>query len=230
MAYGVSNGLLGRLNVPSQSANNQFGNSYLNTGNMNPNETGQWEDYVRQLQFSQLENVTDMNSPLYQQYMKMLQKTMPGMGLNTLLGMAMAGGTGYAGGQGIAQQKAMQFNKQRNDAMGTNLGQFQTNMQGQAQGLLGSINNSFQNTMARVSQEDMFNAQNSGIGAVTNAIGSIGSLVAAPFTGGASLLGLAGMAGGGSGTAGYKPQPQQQFNTYGDYSYGGGGFNGGWRR
>lgn len=210
---------------------NNFGNGYLSTGQVNPGAgQGSWEDLVRQLQFSQLENVTDMNSPLYQQYIKMLQKTMPGMGLNTLLGMAMAGGTGYAGGQGIAQQKAMQFSKQRNDAMGTSLGQFQTNMQGQVQGLLGSINDSFQNTMARVSAEDIANQQNNGIGAITGAIGSLGAIATAPFTGGTSLLGLAGMAGGGSGTAGYKPSAQPSYNTPGDYAYGGGGFNGGWRR
>ena len=60
---------------------NGFGGGYLNTGGLNPDQgKGTWEDYVRQLQFSQIANITNMNSPLYQQYANFLQKTTPGIG------------------------------------------------------------------------------------------------------------------------------------------------------
>lgn len=208
-------------------------NSYLDSGGYNTNDPNMdWEGFVRQLNFSQLDNVTDFNSPMYQQYRGMLQKTTPGMGLNTLLGMAMSSGTGYAGGQGIANQKAMQFNKQRNDSINNGVGQFTTNMQSQAQGLLGQIGGSFAATADRKLQQEQLDAASSPWGAIGSGIGGLLGTFIAPGIGtsiGASLGGaLAG--GSGSGTAGYKPTAQKNYNTMGDYNYGGGGFNGGWMR
>ena len=49
--------------------------------------------------------LTDFQSPLYQQYAAYAQKSTPGIGANTLLSPLMASGTGYAGGQAIANQK-----------------------------------------------------------------------------------------------------------------------------
>lgn len=209
----------------------QFGQGYLDTGNFNTNNPNtSWEDFVRQLSFSQLENVTNMNSPLYQQYTKMLQKTTPGMGLNTLLGMAMSSGTGYAGGQGIAQQKAMQFNKQRNDSINNGVGSFATNMQSQVQGLLGQIGGSFAGTLDRKLQQEQVDNAASPWGAIGSGIGGLLGTFIAPGIGTSIGASLGGMIGGGGGTAGYRPSAQPNYNTLGDYSYGGGGFNSGWRR
>jgi len=192
-------------------------NSYLNGGNFNTNDPNtSWEDFTRQLMFSQLDNVTDFNSPMYQQYRGMLQKTTPGMGLNTLLGMAMSSGTGYAGGQGIANQKAMQFNKQRNDSINNGVGQFTTNMQSQAQGLLGQIGGSFAATADRKVAQEQADAASSPWGAIGSGIGGLLGTFVAPGIGTAIGGALGGMAGGkpnASGVKGYNAY-QQVTNNY----------------
>lgn len=156
----------------NQPQDTSFGNSYLNTGGLNPNNgNGSWEDYMRQLGFSNLENITDFNSPLYQEYAKYLQKTSPQMGVNSLLAPLMAGGMSYAGGQNLVAEKQKQFAGQRQDKINTGVQQFAGSLQSQVMPQLGQIGTSFQNTANRVSQEDMFNAQNSGWGLVGNVIG-----------------------------------------------------------
>ena len=62
--------------------------------------------------------LTDFQSPLYQQYASYLQKTTPGIGVNSMLAPLMAGGTGYAGGQAIANQKVSALSKKRSDMTG----------------------------------------------------------------------------------------------------------------
>ena len=157
---------------PPQPNQGGFGNGYLNTGGLDPSQgKGSWEDYIRQLGFSNLENITDFNSPLYQEYAKYLQKTTPGIGVNSLLAPLMAGGAGYAGGQAIANQKLQGMSRERQDKINTGVQGFAGNMQNQVMGQLGQIGGSFQNTANRVSQEDMFNQQNSGWGAVGNVVG-----------------------------------------------------------
>ena len=61
------------------------------------------------------DSLLDPSSKFYQQYASYLQKTMPGIGTNTLLAPLMAGGTGYAGGQAIASKKATGFARERQD-------------------------------------------------------------------------------------------------------------------
>ena len=167
-----------------QTQNGTFGNGYLSTGELDPNKgKGSWEDYVRQLGFSNLENITDFNSPLYQQYAQYLQKTMPGIGANTLLAPLMAGGVGYAGGQAIAQQRLASMSGQRQDKINTGVQQFAGGLQSQVMPQLGQIGNSFANTISRASQENQFNQQNSGWGMLGNVVGSVAGLLN-PFGGG----------------------------------------------
>lgn len=169
-----------------------LGNSYLDTGGLNPNAgKGTWEDYIRQLGFSNVENITDFNSPLYQQYQQYLQKTSPQIGVNSLLAPLLAGGMSYAGGQNIASAKMNELNLQRQDKINTNVQGFAGSLQSQVMPQIGQVGNSFQNTMQRVSQEDMFNAQNSGVNAVMNTIGQFTGLLN-PFNfGGGSYGGRA---------------------------------------
>lgn len=199
--------------------NKGLGGSYLNEGNFNTNNPNMdWEGYMRQLMFSQLSNSTDFNSPMYQQYRGMLQKTTPGMGLNTLLGMAMSSGTGYAGGQGIANQKSMQFNKQRNDSINNGVGNFTTNMQSQTQGLLGQIGGSFAATADRQLAQEQADAASSPWGAIGQGLGGLVGLIPGLSGVGSKITG----AMGGSGTAGYRPQPSQWNNPGFPTNYNGG--------
>lgn len=187
--YNMLQGMIGQQSSPAG-----LGNSYLNTGGLNPNEgNGSWEDYIRQLGFSNLENITDFNSPLYQQYAQYLQKTTPGIGVNSLLAPLMAGGAGYAGGQAIANQKLQGMSRERQDKINTGVQGFAGGLQNQVMSQLGQIGSSFQNTAARVSQEDMFNQQNSGWGLVGQVVGGL--------TGMFNPMNLFG--GGASGYGGY---------------------------
>jgi len=53
--------------------------TYLDQGNFDPsNPNTSWEDFVRQLGFSNLANITNFQSPLYQQYASYLQNTQGG--------------------------------------------------------------------------------------------------------------------------------------------------------
>jgi len=188
-----------------------FGNGYLDTGNFNSNDPKftQWEDFVRQLGFSNLANMTDFNSPLYQKYASYLQKTTPGIGANSLLAPLMAGGTGYAGGQAIAKKRMETFSKERQDKINTGVEGFGLNMQQNILSQLGQIGGSFAHTMDRTAEIDQANKTD--WGSIMKSIGMIGGIAAAPFTGGASLAGTAALAGSGgnsrrsqpSGVAGY---------------------------
>jgi hypothetical protein len=186
-----------RMQQQQQQQPNSWAGSgtYLSSGNIDPNQgMGSWEDLIRQLGFSNIENITDFQSPLYQEYAKYLQKTMPGIGVNSLLAPLMAGGVGYAGGQNIANQKLQGMNRERQDKINTGVQGFASSMQSQVMPQLGQIGNSFQNTMQRVSQEDMFNQQNSGWGLVGQTVGGLAGMFN-PM----SLFG----GGGASGYGGY---------------------------
>lgn len=184
-----------------------FGNGYLNTGGLNPNEgIGSWEDYIRQLGFSNLENITDFNSPLYQEYAKYLQKTSPQMGVNSLLAPLMAGGMSYAGGQNIVAEKQKEFAGQRQDKINTGVQQFAGGLQSQVMPQLGQIGGSFQNTMNRVSQEDMFNAQNSGLGLVGNVLGQ-----------GMGMLNLFNWGGSSNPSMNMRSDPSKQYGAVAGY-------------
>lgn len=231
MAFGIDSalqGLLSRLKPPP-SAN--LGNSYLDTGGLNPNiGKGTWEDYVRQLGFSNLENMTDFQSPLYQGYAQFLQKTTPGIGANTLLGSLIAGGNGFAGGMNIANQKAMDFARERQDAINNSTLGFFNNNQQSVMGQLGQIGGSFQATADRVTQQDIANQANSPWNMVGNAVGGLIGL-ANPLGGGS--MGYNNNAPGASGTAGYsnnKPQPAYNSGYASGYWSGGGNPMNPWMR
>ena len=179
----------------------QFGGGYLDTGGLNPGEgKGTWEDYMRQLMFSNLNNMTDTNSPLYQQYARFLQKTTPGIGTNALLAPLMAGGTGYAGGQAIAQKKMETFGRERQDKINTGVSQFGLQMQDKIQSQLGMLGGSFAKTMDRTAETDQANKTD-----WASIMKNVASLALAIPTGGASLAGLAIPTGNSnnSGTVGY---------------------------
>jgi len=83
------------------------------------------------------QSLLDPNSKFYQEYASYLQKTMPGIGSNTLLSPLMAGGTGYAGGQTIANQKLQSLSGQRQDKVNTGVQGFALGNIGLGAGLLG---------------------------------------------------------------------------------------------
>ena len=83
------------------------------------------------------QSLLNFQSPLYQQYASYLQKTTPGIGLNSMLGTLMAGGTGYAGGQAIAQQRLQSMAGQRQDKINTGVQGFGLGNIGTGASLLG---------------------------------------------------------------------------------------------
>lgn len=70
------------------------------------------------------DSLLNPNSQFYQNYASYLQKTQGGIGVNSLLAPLMAGGTGYAGGQAIAQQQSQGLMRERQDKINTSVQQF----------------------------------------------------------------------------------------------------------
>ena len=89
------------------------------------------------------DSLLDPNSKFYQQYASYLQKTTPGIGANTLLSPLMAGGTGYAGGQAIANQKLQGLAGQRQDKINTGVQGFALGNVGLGANLLGQQANAY---------------------------------------------------------------------------------------
>ena len=104
--------------------------------------------------------VTDFNSPLYQQYANFAQRANPAIGQNSLLAPLLAGGASYGGSQVIAGQQRQDLLKDRTEALNTGVQQFGLGMQGQASGLLGlaSGNAQFGGTLAE--NQRQFNESN----------------------------------------------------------------------
>lgn len=180
----------GIINIPDAPTQQGLGNSYLNIGNANPQNYEEWQGLIRQLGFSNLENITDFNSPLYQQYQQYLQKTMGGIGVNSLLAPLMAGGAGYAGGQAIANQKAMGWERQRQDKINTGVQDFALGLQGQVLNQLGQLGDSFSTSRTQSMQQGEYDSAKSPLSQIGGVLGTgLGMF-------GNSLLGLLG--GGGN--------------------------------
>jgi len=172
MAYGLNEQMMQGF-TPQAPQNTQFGGGYLNTGGLNPDVgKGTWEDYVRQLGFSNLDNMTDFQSPLYQQYAQFLQKTSPQIGANTLLAPLMAGGTGYAGGQNIANEKLKSLTTERQDKINTGVQGFGLQMQQNILSQVGQIGGSFTETANRLSRDKATDAASSPWAMIGGAVGS----------------------------------------------------------
>jgi len=172
-----------------QGNQGSFGGGYLDSGNFDTSKPNvAWEDFVRQLGFSNLANMTDFNSPLYQQYAQYLQKTTQGIGVNSLLAPLMAGGAGYAGGQAIASQQAQGMNKQRQDKINTGVQQFAVGNQQNVLGQLGQLGGSFATTLNRNAMDAQTAAQNNPFNQLGGMLGSFAGLLN-PFGGSASKMG-----------------------------------------
>jgi len=163
--------------------------SYLWNDNIDKlGQKGDWWNYNQALGYSHLANLTDMNSPMYQQYAKYLQKSTPGIGANTLLAPLMAGGASYGGAQAIASQRATAMAGQRQDKIQTGVQGFASAMQGQAGGMIGQLQGNLMNQQGLAEQRRQSNETPWGqIG------GALGSLAMMPFTGGASVMAMPAM-------------------------------------
>jgi hypothetical protein len=184
--------------IYAQMPNKGLGGSYLSEGGFNTNDPNMdWEGYLRQLGFSNLENMTNFQSPLYQQYAQYLQKTQGGIGVNSLLAPLMAGGSGYAGGQAIASQKASEMGRERQDKINTGVQGFAMNMQNNVMGQLGQIGGSFNNTLNRNAMDAQTEAANNPLNQLGGVFGSVLGMLN-PFGGGAAKSG-GGSVGGYNG-------------------------------
>ena len=92
-------------------------------------QQGKWNDYMRQLGLTYLFNLTDMSSPLYQQFAQFQRNTMPGIGVNSLLAPLIASGIDFGTGQNIAQQRTQEFMRERSDTIGNSVRNFAMGMQ-----------------------------------------------------------------------------------------------------
>ena len=183
---------------------NQIGNlsgSYLDSETLQKlAKSGDWFNYYQELGRRNLFNLTDMNSPMYQQYASYLQKTTPGIGANTLLAPLMAGGASYGGSQAITGQRATAMAGQRQDKINTGVQGFAGAMQGQAGGMIGQLQSNLMNQQQMAEQRRQGNA--TPWGQIGGAVGAIaGSFIPIPGVGtaiGTAIgAGLGGMAGGG---------------------------------
>lgn len=183
--------------MPTQWAGGH--NSYLeNESAANLAAQGRWEDFVRQLGITNLANITDFNSPLYQQYRGFLQKSSPQIGVNTLLAPLLVGGASYGGSQAIAGKRAEAMNVQRNDAINQNVQGFALGLQNQVNPLLGQIENSFFQTRQLNQQNQAMKAANSPWGGIGSALGGLAGTLLMPGIGtliGSQAGGMAGQAG-----------------------------------
>lgn len=161
---------------------------------------GKWMDFMRQLGLTNLVNITDFNSPLYQQYRQYLQKTTPSVGVNSLLAPLLAGGASYAGGQNIAKIRADELNKERQDRINTGVSKFAMELQNQVIPQMGQVLGSFETTQANNLQREIAEMQSSS--SIGGSLGSLAGFVAGNllFPGVGGVVGAA-MGGGMSSPA-----------------------------
>jgi len=173
----------------------QTGGSYFTNNDTFRNlfDSGNWQDAIRQLGFINLDNIANFNSPLYQQYASYLQKTTPGVGVNSLLAPLMAGGVSYAGGQNIATARANEMNRGRQDKVNAGVQGFALNMQNQILPQLSQIGGSFESQRNFNLQQQQTDAANSPWNQIGSTLGGLAGMF---------LPGLIGMGGGMAGAAG----------------------------
>ena len=89
--------------------------------------------------------VTDFNSPLYQNFRSYAQKSTPGIGVNSLIAPLKAGGLSTTGAKNIASSRMQELQTGRNEQISNAVTQFALGQQGQATGLLGLFSNNQNN-------------------------------------------------------------------------------------
>ena len=121
--------------------------------------------------------LTDFQSPLYQQYASYLQKTTPGIGVNSMLGTLMAGGTGYAGGQAIAQQRSAGMAGQRQDKINQGVQGFSLGNIGTGASLLGQQGQLGLGYAELSEERRQYDDQNAWYNKAANVVGSVVGLL-----------------------------------------------------
>lgn len=165
-------------------------NSYLDTSAFGKLASeGRWEDAIRQLGLANLFNLTDFQSPLYQQFRKYLQMNTPVMGANTLLSQSIASGLGYAGGQNIANIKAQELMRQRQDNINQSVLNFALGNQSQVLNQIGQIGGSFAHQFDREAQ--LKASENQSTANMLQSIGQMGGLFASMLIPGLAPVGMA---------------------------------------
>ena len=160
-------------------------------------------------------DVTDFQSPLYQQYRQFLSSSTPTTGTNALLAPLMAGGGNQAASQVQAGAQRDELGKERTDAINTGTNQFALGMQSQANPLLSLMSNNAQFSGNLAEQQRQFNASQPDFwDTLLSVVPTIASIALAPMTGGTSLMALPGTMGmmkpGGSGQ-----QQQPSYDPFG---------------
>lgn len=166
--------------------------SYLeSSGASNLAQQGKWNDYMRQLGLSYLFNITDMSSPLYQQFAQFQRNTMPGVGVNTLLAPLIASGVDFGTAQGIAQQRTQEFMRERNDTIGNSVRNFAMGMQNNVLPTIGQIGQSFFTQQELAQRDKQVDQANSPFGALAGVLGQLFGMFASGGFGGAGSAGAA---------------------------------------
>ena len=137
------------------------------------------------------DSLLNPNSQFYQNYASYLQKTQGGIGVNSLLAPLMAGGTGYAGGQAIAQQQSQGLMRERQDKINTSVQQFALGNINTGANLLGQQGNLQLGYANLNEQKRQYDDQNSGWNKFFSMLGTGAGYLASASTGGTFKAGQA---------------------------------------
>jgi hypothetical protein len=197
-----------------------------NIYNWNPNLGGSTEEqYVRNAYDNagwMAGQLTDTTSSFYQQFRSYMGMLTPTEGTGQALGQEVAAGGNYATGGVVANERAKAFEARRNDFLNKTVAGFAASNIDKATNLLGVQGNLATSAYATKTQKEANENQGSPWQMAAGVLGTVGGIVAAPFTGGASLLavpaGLSMMKGGGGG-GGSPAQPAPYNYSQGNYGY-----------
>jgi len=157
---------------------------------------------TRQKMAGRYDQLSDFQSPYYQQFRSFLGSVTPSVGTNTILAGLQAGGGNYGASQVQANARVDELARERNDFLNTTVSGFALQSQGQADTLLGGIMQSNQFQQGLEEQQRQFDAMQpdfwdyalTGMGMLT----SMGGLVGDPGQGNARG-GASGAMGAGGG-------------------------------
>ena len=181
-----------------------FGNQSFNVRNMGQ----EYSDLQGQIG-DRYKDITDFQSPFYQQYRKFLQSTMGGIGQNALLGGLMAGNVDYGTAQKLGAQRGQEMQGQRTEAVNQGVQGFALQAQSMANPLLGMQSNNYFNQqsagldrdkLTMMQEQAAYDRKWSPISSLLNLFGAFGGMAAGQL-----------MAGGGGGQA-----KSPYGDTYGD--------------
>ena len=197
--------------------------------NWNPNLGGSTEEQYARNTYDNAGwmagQLTDFNSSFYQQFRSYMGMVTPTYGTDQALGQQVAAGSNYATGGVVANEQAKAFEAKRKDFLNKTVAGFAAGNVQQATNLLGLQGDIATSAYATKTQKEANENQGSPWQMAAGILGVVGGIVAAPFTGGASLLavpaGMSMMGGGGN-----KPQPaggggtsNYKVNPAGNYGY-----------